>query len=474
MRTHSPSIRTLVWTCLGLFAAIGIIVVSILVGTASVLERAIETVSRDTKSAAIADEIEVSAFEYQRLSNLLRITDEPEIVEAHAEVGSRLRELVTRATQYVGAAPEQRLIERLSAALSHYLRVRSEIDAETRDIEKLMRGSRPAFTELVSAVEALRDLNDVQAENARVRAQRAQGLSAMVGVTASVLLVVGFVLIGFGVRRYLARPVLALHGAVAAFRDGDLNVRGNPHGARELAELARMFNEMAGRLAEQRRAQLEFLAGVAHDLKNPLTTLRNGLLMLEHERSETQRGRKRDVLDDQVALLARMIDDLLDATRIEAGELELRCVPFDLRNLVRNIVQMYAPTAPAHRIVARLPPVPVYFVADPLRIEQVLRNLLSNAIKYSPGGSIDVRVDQDGASTVIEVTDSGYGIAPQDVSNIFLPFRRRNLNVASGAGLGLSVVRRIVVGHGGSIEVDSCVGKGSTFRVRLPSHGNQA
>ncbi len=472
--THSPGIRRLVWTGVALFAAVAIVGVTILVGEILMLERIIQTAARDTQSAATAAEIKVSALEYQRLSNLSQITGEPALTVARAQAGARLRALVAQAVDSAGAAHERGLIQRISAALTRYLKVRAEIDTQTHDFEALVRRSRPAFTELLSAVEAWRDVNNVRFAEARARAQRAKGLSILVGIAASALLIAGFLLVGFGVRRYLARPVLTLHAAMDAFRDGDMDVRGAPQGADELQELAHMFNDMASRLAEQRRAQLEFLAGVTHDLKNPLTTLRNGLVLLESEPSEAQRSRKRDMLDDQVASLARMLDDLLDATRIEAGELELRCMPFDLRGLVEDIVQMYVPTAPNHRITAELPRTAVQVVADPLRIEQVLRNLLSNAIKYSSGGSIDVRVAKQGAQAVIEITDEGCGIAPEDVSNIFLPFQRRKLNAAPGVGLGLSVVRRIIRAHGGTIEVDSRVGQGSTFRVRLPSEDKQA
>jgi signal transduction histidine kinase len=236
-----------------------------------------------------------------------------------------------------------------------------------------------------------------------------------------------------------------------------------------------MFNDMAISLSQQRKAQLTFLAGVAHDLKNPLSTLKTGMYTLEHEASEVRRGNTRATLDRQVDLLNRMVDDLLDATRIEAGQLELRWATFDLRRLVNDVVRLYVPTAPEHQITSRIPDEPVMVEADGLRIEQVLRNLVSNAIKFSPyGGSVEVALERGSNEVALSVSDRGIGIPRDEHTSIFLPFRRRDLNVAPGAGLGLSVVRRIVSAHGGSIDVESEPGAGSTFRVRLPLARNNA
>jgi signal transduction histidine kinase len=237
----------------------------------------------------------------------------------------------------------------------------------------------------------------------------------------------------------------------------------------EVSELANMFNDLASNLVQQRKAQLTFLAGVAHDLKSPLSTLKTGMYMLENEPSEQRRGEIRLSLDRQIGLLNRMVDDLLDATRIEAGQLELRPAEFDLRRLVNDVVRLYVPAAPSHEITARLPDEPVVIDADPMRIEQVIRNLVSNAIKFSPsGGPVEVAAEMAADAVVLSVSDRGIGIAPEELQSIFLPFRRRKPSVLPGAGLGLSVVRRIVTAHNGTVEVTSEPGTGSTFRVTLP------
>jgi signal transduction histidine kinase len=226
---------------------------------------------------------------------------------------------------------------------------------------------------------------------------------------------------------------------------------------------------MAHSLARQREERLAVLAGVAHDLRNPLAGLKWGIHALELEQSEAQRGLTCTRLNRQVDLLSRMLEDLLDTTRIEAGKLQMQPEEFDVRDVAEEITRLYERTSPEHEIVLDQPDEPVIVYADPLRIEQVLGNLLSNAIKFSPGGgSIEFTITTENDEIRLCVSDSGIGIATEEMADLFTPFQRRRSDVAPGAGLGLSVVRRIVAAHRGRIEVDSELGIGSTFCVRLP------
>lgn len=226
---------------------------------------------------------------------------------------------------------------------------------------------------------------------------------------------------------------------------------------------------MADGIARQREDQLAFVAGVAHELRNPLSALSTDVQALGLAPSGQGRDRALARVGRQVDRLTRMLDDLLDAARIEAGYLELQPEELDLRREVQEVVRFYAPTAPDRDLVVEAPDEPVTVRGDPLRIGQVITNLVSNAIKFSPeGGPVEVSVGLRGDEAVLTVADTGVGIAPEELSEIFTSFRRSRPDVASGAGLGLSVVRRIVAAHGGTIEVESEPGVGSTFRVRLP------
>ena len=137
--------------------------------------------------------------------------------------------------------------------------------------------------------------------------------------------------------------------------------------------------------------------------------------------------------------------------------------------MTEEIIRLYEPMSPNHQFVLEQPKEPVTLYGDPMRIEQVLSNLVSNAIKFSPaGGSVELTITAENDEATVCVRDTGIGIVAEDMADLFMPFQRRRSDVAPGAGLGLSVVRRIVAAHAGRIDVDSEPGMGSTFCVRLP------
>jgi signal transduction histidine kinase len=241
----------------------------------------------------------------------------------------------------------------------------------------------------------------------------------------------------------------------------------------EIGAVARAVHEMALALERQRQDRFGFLAAVAHDLRNPLAVLKlTAQSIAREEVLEEDRARQGFALvGRQVEALNRMTSDLLDAARLEAGKLELRRTERDLRTIVKAAVELYHEAAPPHDLRACFPDQPVPLSCDHDRIAQVLNNLVSNAIKYSPEGSrVEVSLVQTPDHVEVIVADEGDGIALEDRDFIFQPFRRLSSAKygASGAGLGLAIARRIAVAHGGSLDVDSSPGKGSTFTLRLP------
>lgn len=250
------------------------------------------------------------------------------------------------------------------------------------------------------------------------------------------------------------------------FEDMQHEVKGNQERARELA----------ASLEEQRHRQLAFVAGVVHDLRNPLAALKMAAALTDraHGDGSDESYQKAAALGRrQVVQMTRMVGDMLDAARIEAGQLELVLEERDARELAREVVEAYRPNA-THPIRLVVPDEPLPTRCDPMRIEQVLNNLVSNAIKYSPEGSeVALAVSEQDGDVVLAVTDQGIGIAPEEVQFLFEPFHRARLarETAPGVGLGLSVAKRIVEAHQGRIEVQSSTGRGATFRVRLPRAG---
>lgn len=223
------------------------------------------------------------------------------------------------------------------------------------------------------------------------------------------------------------------------------------------------------------RAREEFVSIAAHELRAPLTALdvqvqalRRGLARDRLEPKRLSRGL--DLSARQCQRLARLIDNLLDLSRVSAGKLVLEREPVDLTELAVELVHRYEERFAEAGCEATLSTNgPVTGVWDQLRIEQVLTNLLTNAIKYAPGAPIEVAVDTDGAWARLSVRDHGPGISPADRARIFAPFQRASGNHApQSLGLGLYISRQIIESHGGTVEVSAAEGQGTTFVVRLP------
>jgi signal transduction histidine kinase/CheY-like chemotaxis protein len=245
---------------------------------------------------------------------------------------------------------------------------------------------------------------------------------------------------------------------------------------RELAEANDLLHASQDRLREADRRKDEFLATLAHELRNPLAPIRTGVELLKHERlSPLERRKAHEVIGRQMTHLVRLIDDLLDVSRITANKLTLREEPVDLADIVSQAVETVrnAVDGARHDLVLNLPARPAVLVGDATRLTQVVANLLSNACKYTPpGGRIEVSGVVEGSRVVLSVRDNGIGIPTEFLPKLFEKFSQISPpleRAQGGLGLGLALVRGIVTLHGGSVEVRSAgAGLGSEFILRLP------
>ncbi|HEX7446078.1 MAG TPA: ATP-binding protein [Pirellulales bacterium] len=244
------------------------------------------------------------------------------------------------------------------------------------------------------------------------------------------------------------------------------------HRAAIAIENSRLYREL--READQRKD--EFLAMLAHELRNPLAPLRNALGILQMGKIDAETvGWARAVMERQVQHMSRLVDDLLDVSRIMRGKIELHREPIELSSVVERAVETVRPAIDAreHALHIDLPAEPLWIDADLIRIAQVLSNLLNNAAKYTePGGTIWLTADAEEARVTLRVRDTGMGIAPPMLSRVFELFAQAEQTIdrsQGGLGIGLTLVRQLVELHGGSVEAYSeGVGRGSEFRVRLP------
>ncbi|MET0585194.1 MAG: PAS domain-containing protein, partial [Candidatus Binatia bacterium] len=231
-------------------------------------------------------------------------------------------------------------------------------------------------------------------------------------------------------------------------------------------------------MASDRRKD-EFLAMLSHELRNPLAPMTGALELMKSASDRDTEQHALHVLERQVGQIVRMVDDLLDISRMAVGKLSLRMTRADLATVVEFALETCRPmiNAAAHRLTVSLPPEPLYLNADVARLAQVLANLLNNSIKYTPsGGEIRLSASREGDDAVIRVQDNGMGIAPADLSRIFDIFTQGDTRSRplGGLGIGLSLVKQLVEMHGGTVSaLSGGVGKGSEFIVRVPLAANQ-
>jgi len=241
-------------------------------------------------------------------------------------------------------------------------------------------------------------------------------------------------------------------------------------------ELAEAEEALSARRQAAVEARDHFLAVLSHELRNPLAALSTGLQLLELVESDAVKASgSRAMMRRQLKQLVRLVDDLLDVSRITTGKLELRKERVDLASVLRAAVEASRPMIEGggHELAITLPPDPVLLDADLARLAQVFMNLLANAAKYSePGGHIRLAARRDGPDVVVSVRDTGIGIAAAHLPHIFEVFVQVDTawqRVQGGLGIGLSLVKEFVERHGGHVEARSDgPGKGSEFIVRLP------
>ena len=248
----------------------------------------------------------------------------------------------------------------------------------------------------------------------------------------------------------------------------------------QLAQMAAVAVENARlyeRLMEADRLKNEFLAMLAHELRNPLAPIGNATEVLRRAADQPETAAMaRQIIERQLQHMVRLVDDLLDASRVSRGQITLRKVPMSLADAVRTAVETSRPIieASGHTLRVTESPTPIGLDADPTRVAQVVGNLLTNAAKYTPpGGQITLTIEREASEAVIRVADTGVGLPPEMLHRVFEMFTQVDTSLErsqGGLGIGLTLVKRLVELHGGSVTAESAgAGHGSTFTVRLPA-----
>jgi signal transduction histidine kinase/CheY-like chemotaxis protein len=312
-------------------------------------------------------------------------------------------------------------------------------------------------------------------------------LRLQVAVTVALLMVAMAValVLSSHLQHLVSRPLLELaRTAAQVSARGDYSLRAQKMNDDELGALVDAFNAMLhqiqrreAELREASRLKDEFLATLSHELRTPLNAILGWTRLLRTGALPAgERDRALEKVERNAHAQARLVEDLLEVSRIASGKLRLELRPVDLAAIIHAAVESIRPAAEARRLTLETTGLdrPLPSVGDPDRLQQVIWNLLSNAVKFTPaGGHVWVTLSRHGGSDTLTVRDTGVGIDPAFVANAFDTFRQADASSTrqhGGLGLGLSIARRLVELHGGTIDaVSEGAGRGSTFTVQLPA-----
>ena len=465
------SLRGLLLGIAGILLALALISSVALITITTRMERNSERLWQAVESVHAAEEIEIALLLHSRERRLLELNGNENHLAAMREAEVQLQQWLGEAHRFVGNPAEAKVLQEVAERTTEYLRT---VSRQIAPGPGSVTGSPQRIAQLLGSARRLVEINLHDARTVASETSQWNRMADMLGLSVSGALLGGMGLILWGIRRYVYRPLLAIRNALVHFHPGATGTVVPVSGPMELREIAREFNEMAERLERHRAVQLGFIAGIAHDLRNPLSALKLGTATVRPDRPLPPEEKVRErfaLVVRQSERIEQMVGDLLDTARIEAGNLELRPEEQGLTELLREAVQLHQGLSSVHEVTLLLPEEAVPVRCDGTRISQVLNNLLSNAIKYSPGGGqvrVELTTTRDAAW--VAVTDPGVGIPAAERESIFEPFRRSasTRDTIPGVGLGLSVARRIIEAHGGRIEVESKPGVGSTFRFWLP------
>jgi signal transduction histidine kinase len=456
-----------------IIAVIGSLAMALVMMT-NVINRDARTLSTTAESIQVSQELKGNLLLINREALLEEIDHDERHRVMRQTLRSSLVDHLEESEKYAETEEERQLVNEIRGDIFDFLGTYQRPDL-SRPLDLLWYRSNARKIDLtIVKIDQLIEVNRSQAADAMKSADRQNSWANTLafGLVSFAILVVGVVLLA---TRYLIyQPMMILKSLISDYDLGQRQTRAEETGGIELVEsreIADTFNSMADRLDEKQQSQLQFIASVAHDIRNPINSMSmaSEILLESHDVEEREMAQ---IIRRQLKNLDRIVTDLMDTARIEAGKLELSVSKIELTSILRDSIELYRLGAPLHRFELSGTEHAISLDGDSTRLSQVFNNLISNAIKYSPnGGLISVKVAAENDEVRISICDQGIGIAEKDIARVFTPFQRtkETKRTIAGTGLGLSVSRRIVEAHRGTLTVESRVGLGSCFTVTLPA-----
>ncbi len=446
---------------------------------AELRDLAVQERGRQADASLAVGRIEAGLVELDRNLRSYLVTASP---EARLQTASAVAQLRREASQVRRAGYEEAvepLEESLRKVEGEVLRIGRVVDADgvvaaterVPDFEGAVRGARDRLLDAAETIATRAEADFERARTISVSARQTTVVALAVAVALTALLAAW-------TTGALTIPLRRLSAAVARVAEGNFEAPdGLPYDRPdEIGELADSFRIMTENLAELDRIKAEFMGVASHELRTPINVIRGYAELIEEGIAGDLTPRQREIMErigEQTGVLARQVNRLMDISRIETGSYEISPESVRVEDLVQGLRRTYEILADEKGValvteVAGDSPERVVVDVDLIR-EEVLGNLVSNALKFTPeGGRVEVRAFGSDGELVIDVTDSGPGVPPEQREQVFEKYYRGEGSRSAGSGLGLAIARETVEAHSGSIALVDGEGPGATFRVRIP------
>lgn len=464
--------------------ALGLILVALplslgLIGSAlsirSISDKSVQAVYQASRATQASRTLAENLIAQERAVRQFQVLDDPGLWDAYLVLHRRFGE-TTEQFASLALAEEQR--RELADIVAREASLHAEL-SQPRTVRPAteVRGRREAiagqFADLSTAAQAMSAHNSaaIEREVEELRSLAANAERVMQIQLLALLPVAAFLVVGF--TRLLAGPIAQLESAIGGLRAGRYERRIEVGGPTDLQAVGEKLDRLRLRLVQLEEQKSRFLRHISHELKTPLTALREGSDLLAEETAGPLTAQQREIvaiLIDNSLRLRALIEDLLSYSAADFEQAALRLQVFPLRELAEAVVESQRLAWQARELRIELTVDDLVLNADRERIRTVIDNLLSNAIKYSPPrGTITIRACRADGEALIEVADQGPGIAEADRAHVFDPFYQGRIPAAGavkGSGLGLSIAQEHVLAHGGRLQ--ALPGPGARFELRLP------
>ncbi len=448
----------------GLVLCFVIIAISLLLSK-SKLQSMNSQILADSIAVELAHRLETSILRERREDLLLRATDNDLYRQRE---NSRLQESVDALRQLSrdNNSPEERaLMDGIERRFETFkIAATSKTPVSIEEISSLTNS-------LMQAVESFRELNREQMLETIEKSNRLNTLIDWWSLTLIIVVSLVVITVSMVLVSRIVHPTFDLIRTASKFGEGDFSVRTRVYRNDELGLLCKTFNDMAEAIDKLQQNRLNFIAAVSHDLKNPLIVVGAAARRLKTKAlTLDEQSMWLDRIIERSGYIENLIDDLMDSVQIETGSLSLHMSELELLSFVGSVQRNHNELVTTHNIVLE-GECECWINGDARRLERVILNIISNAIKYSPENStVLLKVEKDESNAKIIVKDEGTGIKQDEIPELFMPFKRlsRTCDMVRGSGLGLFSAKKIVDGHGGTMNIFSESGSGTTVEIVLP------